>query len=75
MCGFPKGADNATCLEELPNKISAVDRKVGRKAKAATQDLLVGACDVLIIEWREACHHLVEKHSKGPPVHRFAMAL
>lgn len=39
------------------------------------EDVLVNHEGVVVSEGVDACNHFIDENSKGPPVHRFAVAL
>jgi hypothetical protein len=39
------------------------------------QDLAVHFVGVLIVEWRQACQHLIEQDTESPPIHSLGVAV
>ena len=48
---------------------------VGREVEGVAEDPLVHNVHVLVVERRQAGHHLVDKHAEGPPVNGLGIPL
>jgi len=48
---------------------------IGREIERVGEDPLVHDVDVLVVERRQACHHLVDKHTESPPVDSLGISL
>eukprot|EP00128_Syssomonas_multiformis_P018552 Colp12_sorted_trinity150504_noHs@33982 len=62
-------------VQQLREEITCLAGHVVREHKLAVQNFLVHGVSVLVVERRDACKHLVDQHTQGPPVNGGAVAL
>ena len=59
--------------EKIPR--SRRDDVAAGEGQRLLQDLTIHFVGVFIIEWRQACQHLVEQNTESPPIHSLGVAV
>jgi len=72
--GYQQVLDQALCIPKSAFSLKFLLIKVARELDFSLQNLLVDGHGVVIVEWVDACNHLVSQNAKCPPVHRLTVA-
>lgn len=62
-------------LQQSSHNTPRFRRDVRREVEGIGEDSLVHNVHVLVIEWRQASHHLVDEHTESPPVNGLGIPL
>ena len=62
-------------LQQSSHHTPRFSRDVRREVEGIREDSLVHDVHVLVIEWRQAGHHLIDQHAESPPVNGLGIPL
>lgn len=70
-------AAHGVTVQQTTEKISCSrrDNVAAGEGQRLLQDLAIHFVGVFIIEWRQACQHLVEQDTESPPIHGLGVAV